>query len=171
MQLDDLTNTSGEWLRGEGPEADIVISSRVRLARNLADFPFINRATPQDLARIEKILHERVGRVAAENEEKLAPAIPRVWRSEIDDLRMDLRGWIERAAAADDGWLTDKCLMPAKSVRLLTRYIGGGFGGKGSFYEDLVLAALAHVLEYELAVVPQPFVPADQHVVSRRTAR
>ncbi len=68
MQLDDLTNSSGEWLRGAGPESDIVISSRVRLARNLADFPFINRATPQDLARIEKILHERIERVAAENE-------------------------------------------------------------------------------------------------------
>ncbi len=68
VQLDDLTKNSGEWLRGAGPEADIVISSRVRLARNLADFPFINRATPQDLARIEKILHERVDRIATENE-------------------------------------------------------------------------------------------------------
>ena len=68
MQLDDLTNSSGEWLRGAGPESDIVISSRVRLARNLADFPFINRATAQDLGRIEKILHERIERVAAENE-------------------------------------------------------------------------------------------------------
>jgi len=68
VQLDDLTNTSGEWLRGLGPESDIVISSRVRLARNLADFPFISRATMQDLARIEKILHERVERIAADNE-------------------------------------------------------------------------------------------------------
>jgi len=34
-------------------------------------------------------------------------------------------------------------MMPHKSVRLLTRYVGGGFGGKGSFYEDLVLASLA----------------------------
>ena len=68
MQLDDLTGTSGEWLRGAGPEADIVISSRVRLARNLADFPFISRATPQDRSRIEKILHERILAVAAETD-------------------------------------------------------------------------------------------------------
>ena len=60
VQLDDLTQQSGEWLRGAGPESDIVISSRVRLARNLADFPFISRATAQDRARIEKILHERI---------------------------------------------------------------------------------------------------------------
>ena len=39
--------------------------------------------------------------------------------------------------------LAETLMMPAKSVRLLTRYIGGGFGGKGSFYEDLVLASLA----------------------------
>ena len=68
MQLDDLTQKSGEWLRGAGPESDIVISSRIRLARNLADFPFISRATAQDRARIEKILHERVVAIAAENE-------------------------------------------------------------------------------------------------------
>jgi xanthine dehydrogenase YagR molybdenum-binding subunit len=30
-----------------------------------------------------------------------------------------------------------------KQIRLLTRYVGGGFGGKGSFYADLVLATLA----------------------------
>ncbi len=65
MQLDDLTNNTGEWLRGGGPESDIVISSRIRLARNLADFPFISRATTQDRARIEKILHERVVAIAA----------------------------------------------------------------------------------------------------------
>lgn len=32
-----------EWLRGQGPEVDIVVSSRVRLARNLAGFPFLTK--------------------------------------------------------------------------------------------------------------------------------
>ncbi|NLF07058.1 MAG: protein arginine kinase [Pirellulaceae bacterium] len=68
MRLDDLTQQSGEWLRGAGPESDIVISSRVRLARNLADFPFISRTTLQDRERIEAILHERVEAIAAEND-------------------------------------------------------------------------------------------------------
>ena len=45
MTLDDLTKTSGEWLRGTGPESDIVMCSRIRLARNIADFPFSNRAS------------------------------------------------------------------------------------------------------------------------------
>jgi protein arginine kinase len=68
VQIDDLTTSSGEWLRGSGPEADIVISSRIRLARNLADFPFISRATAEDRLRIEKILHERILAIAAETD-------------------------------------------------------------------------------------------------------
>jgi len=60
MNLDDLATSSGEWLRGSGPESDIVISSRIRLARNLADFPFISRATDADRAEIERILHNQV---------------------------------------------------------------------------------------------------------------
>ena len=60
MKLDDLTNKSGEWLRGSGPEADIVISSRIRLARNLADYPFISRATRPDRTQIEHVLRERI---------------------------------------------------------------------------------------------------------------
>ena len=48
MNLEDLTRSSGEWLRGTGPESDIVMCSRIRLARNLADFPFTNRASRGD---------------------------------------------------------------------------------------------------------------------------
>jgi protein arginine kinase len=60
VELNDLTQNSGEWLRGTGPESDIVISSRVRLARNLAEFPFISRATPQDRIQIERILRDAI---------------------------------------------------------------------------------------------------------------
>ncbi len=60
MNLDDLASASGEWLRGLGPESDIVISSRVRLARNLADFPFTSHATEADRTEVERILHERI---------------------------------------------------------------------------------------------------------------
>lgn len=40
MKLNDLMNHSSEWLKGTGPNSDIVISSRIRLARNLDKFPF-----------------------------------------------------------------------------------------------------------------------------------
>ena len=60
---------------------------------------------PPNAARILEIADGVLDRVAAENEEKLAPAIPRVWRSEIEDLRIDLRGWIRQVANLDDGWI------------------------------------------------------------------
>jgi protein arginine kinase len=60
VDLNELVQTSGEWLRGSGPESDIVISSRIRLARNLAEFPFISRATQQDRTEIENTLRDRV---------------------------------------------------------------------------------------------------------------
>jgi len=40
MQINDLINHASEWLKGTGPNSDVVISSRIRLARNLNKFPF-----------------------------------------------------------------------------------------------------------------------------------
>jgi len=40
------------WMAGDGPDADIVLSSRVRLARNLAEIPFPNRADAAQLADV-----------------------------------------------------------------------------------------------------------------------
>ena len=84
MNFEDLAKTSGEWLRGSGPESDIVISSRIRLARNLADFPFIARATDSDKAEIESILR---GRVEALRESgKLGGAPSYLDVSQLDDV-------------------------------------------------------------------------------------
>lgn len=44
MTLRQITEHAGEWLRGAGPQSEIVISSRVRYARNLAGYPFVNKA-------------------------------------------------------------------------------------------------------------------------------
>jgi protein arginine kinase len=63
MDLENLTRTSGEWLRGTGPESDIVISSRIRLARNLAAFPFTNRANAHQKGEIEAMLRERIAKL------------------------------------------------------------------------------------------------------------
>ncbi len=63
MNLEELAGRCGEWLRGSGPESDIVISSRIRLARNLADYPFIRKCNENDRAAIEQGLHQVVERV------------------------------------------------------------------------------------------------------------
>jgi len=41
-----------KWLKSEGPESDIVISNRIRLARNLKGFPFAMKATKTDQEKI-----------------------------------------------------------------------------------------------------------------------
>lgn len=66
MNLDALTRTSGEWLRGTGPESDIVICSRIRLARNLADFPFTNRASDTEKTEIERICRATMDKAGLE---------------------------------------------------------------------------------------------------------
>ena len=60
MKLDTLAEDVGEWLRGTGPESDIVMSSRVRLARNVAHYPFVSRMSDQDRGDVERFLRERI---------------------------------------------------------------------------------------------------------------
>ncbi len=52
MTLPETPKGTGEWLRGEGPEVDIVISSRVRLARNLSGYRFRNSCDREENRRI-----------------------------------------------------------------------------------------------------------------------
>ena len=40
MAIHNILTNSGEWLRGDGPHHQVVVSSRVRLARNLRSFAF-----------------------------------------------------------------------------------------------------------------------------------
>ncbi len=60
MKLADLTQHGGEWLRGAGPMHDVVISSRVRLARNLAGMPFLSRCTRQQQEEVETRLRDQI---------------------------------------------------------------------------------------------------------------
>jgi protein arginine kinase len=60
MNLNALTSRMGEWLRGSGPESDVVVSTRIRLARNLAGTPFTTRATPSQKAETEARLRESI---------------------------------------------------------------------------------------------------------------
>lgn len=43
---------STSWLTHDGPETDVVLTSRVRLARNVAGIPFVNRCVPADLRSV-----------------------------------------------------------------------------------------------------------------------
>lgn len=58
MSVDDLAAGIGDWLRGTGPMSDVVVSSRIRLARNLAEHHFLHRASEDEKRRIFRELAE-----------------------------------------------------------------------------------------------------------------
>ena len=52
MKLTDISNDINEWFDGSGPLADIVVSSRIRLARNLAGHKFLSRCSNNEKSEI-----------------------------------------------------------------------------------------------------------------------
>ncbi|HEY7335787.1 MAG TPA: PD-(D/E)XK nuclease family protein [Bryobacteraceae bacterium] len=66
--------------------------------------PLDSERRPAQLVAALEICDRALDRVAADYHETLAPAIPRVWKSEIEELRTDLRGWLQHAARDDSDW-------------------------------------------------------------------
>ena len=55
-EIDRFIDQPVNWLRATGPESDVVISSRLRMARNLATYPFLSRlASAQRDAIIQEV--------------------------------------------------------------------------------------------------------------------
>ncbi len=64
-----------------------------------------------DATAIERafdLVDRALTRLAADYEDRLAPAIPRVWHDGINSIRADLREWLRRMADNNDGWIPDK---------------------------------------------------------------
>lgn len=64
MQINDLLNHTSEWLKGTGPNSDIVISSRIRLARNLNKIPFPHWADKGQLDEVVNTVSAAVAKVS-----------------------------------------------------------------------------------------------------------
>jgi protein arginine kinase len=79
MKFSRIIASSSEWLSGDGPHRNIVVSSRVRLARNLRDKPFpgwAKKAERLDVMRLVKDAVENLPEMAdsySENLEALSP--------------------------------------------------------------------------------------------------
>lgn len=52
MTIEAMVGSAPSWLEGTGPRPEIVLSSRVRLARNLAAYPFTQRAKASQLQEV-----------------------------------------------------------------------------------------------------------------------
>jgi len=56
-------SSTGEWLRDTGPERDVVVSSRVRLARNITGFKFANSADAGEQKQIVELTKSHVEKI------------------------------------------------------------------------------------------------------------
>ena len=65
---------------------------------------------PDYLETLYRLTDQTLESVAKRYEEDLAPAIPRVWRSEIEGLQLDLRGWIRSLVSSTENepWVPSK---------------------------------------------------------------
>ncbi len=53
-----LTENNNWWFSKPGQEDDIVLSTRVRLVRNLDDFPFYRKMTEDDKIRVDSLIYD-----------------------------------------------------------------------------------------------------------------
>lgn len=64
MTLQDLLSHTSEWLKSTGPNSDIVMSSRIRLARNLKEMPFPHWANKKQSKSILSEIEEAIGKIS-----------------------------------------------------------------------------------------------------------
>ena len=58
--LKTFTDRVGDWLAAGSAESDVVISTRIRLARNVSGYPFVGRLKEEQAADLAKDLRERI---------------------------------------------------------------------------------------------------------------
>jgi protein arginine kinase len=100
VKTSDIPGNGAEWLRGAGSEADMVLSSRIRLARNVADFPFVVRMGAEQQAELANFLER--GILAAD----LAPDMKYIdvdGADELEKLYLQERQLISRELAEGEG--------------------------------------------------------------------
>lgn len=82
------------WLSGEGHDSEIVLSTRVRIARNLQGFTFASRATPDERQRVEARVREAV---------EVVPSLSEALFFEMSELeRLDRELLLERHLVSHD---------------------------------------------------------------------
>jgi protein arginine kinase len=58
--IEGFQDRTGEWLSARGADGDIVLSTRVRLARNVADMPFLTCASERQRTELEAMLSRQI---------------------------------------------------------------------------------------------------------------
>jgi RecB family exonuclease len=114
------------------------------------------------LERLDAILQVE----AARAERELAPAIPAIWRSEVQALRADLRGWLQQKARFEADWTPEFCELSFGMKNPAGRDLGsrkeavtvsGGYRLQGSI--DLVerhASGVVRVVDHKTGRIPDP---------------
>jgi protein arginine kinase len=61
--LEEMARRPAPWLNGEGPDSSVVLSSRIRLARNVSEFPFPPAASSDIREKIIDLMQSALGRI------------------------------------------------------------------------------------------------------------
>ena len=138
MNIDDLTKSTGEWLRGVGPMSDVVVSARIRLARNVADHPFLTAAAAGERTEIYRSLSHAITSTSAG----------------ADDFLVDL----ETADAIDRNVLVERHLISRQHAA------GEGSRGMGLKADDLTAIPLAHKYHQEIHAIGRRSFEEKYHV-------
>ncbi|MGD0771683.1 MAG: PD-(D/E)XK nuclease family protein [Candidatus Solibacter sp.] len=124
--------------------------------------PVTNENLAAALDRLDAILQAE----AARAESDLAPAIPQIWRAEVQSIRADLRGWLQQKALFEADWtpqfhelsfgLKDPAGRDPRSRKEAVT-IAGGYQLQGSI--DLVerhISGTVRVVDHKTGRIPEP---------------
>lgn len=62
--VDVFVGKPAEWLKATGPDSDIVVSSRIRLARNIKGYPFLQKLTAEQQEEIVELMEGSIKKSA-----------------------------------------------------------------------------------------------------------
>lgn len=99
-----ISTREAQWMNGKGPSFDVVVSSRIRLARNLKGYPFCHLAAKSELNEIAIIIEQALADIAECDHSPLKNA----YVVDIDELDgIDRAFLLERRLISRD--LVEKC--------------------------------------------------------------
>ena len=100
MAENETNLSSDAWYAFDGPENDVVLSTRVRLARNLANFPFPSKFKDDDAFRVQTLVFDSFSH--CEEPDKYQGVVA----SELDELGaliLEERGVLDANSAKENG--------------------------------------------------------------------
>jgi protein arginine kinase len=137
MQIKDMIKTPAVWLDGTGDDAEIVLSTRVRLARNIENRRFTQNASAEELATVLEQTREAGGQTGAFKNGHYFPmgSVPTLDRQFLAERHLVSREFL--FSSSNRGLMVtgpqDVCLMINEEDHLRIQAFHSGFSLGGTF--------------------------------------